>query len=313
MRRCPDVRTARLAALSVDLDEIPNYHAIHGLAPPGGRGAHAVYDVALDRLEAFAGDHDLPLTLFAIGADLARDESARRLRRMAEAGHEIANHSLDHLYDLTRRDEREMRRQVESGVMVLEGATGRRPTGFRAPGYTFSDALARVLEGAGVRYDSSVFPCPAYYLAKAAAMTAIRARGRQSRSVLDTPAVLAAPTGPYRLGTPYTRRGSGLVELPIQVTRGLRLPFIGTTLTLVGAARARWLTRMVIGEPFVNLELHGIDVLDAADDLEALRPHQPDVRVAVADKLAALAAVVETLRAAGYAFVRLDEAAERVV
>jgi hypothetical protein len=307
------VPRARLAALSVDLDEIPNYFAIHGLEPPRGQAAHAVYDLALDRLEAFARDHRLPLTLFAIGADLARDESARRLRRMAEAGHEIANHSLDHLYDLTRQGPREMRRQVESGVIVIEGATGQRPTGFRAPGYTFTDALARVLEEVGVSYDSSVFPCPPYYLAKAAAMTAIRARGRRSRSVLDTPAVLAAPTRPYRLGQPYTRRGSGLVELPIQVTRGLRLPFIGTTLTLAGAARARWLTRTVVGEPFVNLELHGIDVLDAADDLEALRPHQPDVRVAVADKLAALAAVVETLKAAGYAFVRLDEAAGQVV
>ena len=48
----------------------------------------------------------------------------------------------------------------------------------------------------------------------------------------------------------------------------------------------------------MNLELHGIDVLDDADGLEALRPHQPDVRVPHARKLEALLAATEELRAA---------------
>jgi peptidoglycan/xylan/chitin deacetylase (PgdA/CDA1 family) len=301
----------RIAAVSVDLDEIPNYFAIHGLQPPAGPEANAVYDVALDRLDRFARAHDLPLTLFAIGADMARPAAAQRLRAMAERGHEIANHSLDHLYDLTRRERSEQVRQVESGRIVLEGATGARPSGFRAPGYTMTDELFAVLEELGVVYDSSVFPCPPYYAAKAVAMAGIALRGRRSRSVLDRPVVLAAPTRPYRAGKPYWRRNDagGVLELPVQVTRGLRLPFIGTTLILAGAARARWLTRWVVGEPLINLELHGIDVLGREDGLEALAPHQPDVRVALADKLAALGAVIEALRDAGYAFVRLDEAA----
>jgi len=301
----------RLAALSVDLDEIPNYFQIHGLGVPQGPAADLVYDVALERLGRFAADNELPLTLFAIGADMARTGNAERLRAMVEHGHEIGNHSLDHLYDLTRRSRDEMHRQVAAGVTVLSGATGVRPTGFRAPGYTLTDGLVRVLEEVGVTYDSSVFPCPPYYLAKAAKLGAIRLARRHSLSVLDRPSVLRAPRRPYRLGEPYFKRGQGLVELPVQVTRGLRLPFIGTTLTLAGATRARWLTRAVLGEPLVNLELHGIDVLDAADGLEALRGHQPDVRVPHGEKIAALAAVVETLKRGGYSFVRLDEAAER--
>ncbi len=298
----------RVCAISVDLDEIPHYFAIHGLARTS---SNAVYDVALPRLDDFARAHDLPLTLFAIGADMARAGNAARLRSLAEGGHEIANHSLDHLYDLTRRSRAEMERQVRSGIEVIEGATGERPRGFRAPGYTITDELFEVLADAGVEYDSSVFPCPPYYAAKAAALGAIRVRRRRSHSVLDTPAVLAAPVRPYRVGRPYWRRGAGLLELPVQVTRRARLPFIGTTLTLAGPTRARWLTRGVIGEELVNLELHGIDVLDAGDGLEALRPHQPDVRVPLARKLDALSAVVGMLKAAGYSFVRLDEAAQR--
>jgi hypothetical protein len=60
----------------------------------------------------------------------------------------------------------------------------------------------------------------------------------------------------------------------------------------------------------VNLELHGIDVLDASDGLEALRPYQPDVRVPRQRKLESLLAAVEVLKNAGYSFVTLREGVE---
>ena len=199
--------------------------------------------------------------------------------------------------------------EIEGGAQAIERATGRRPVGFRAPGYTITDEVFSVLAEQGVRYDSSVFPCPAYWAAKAAAIGLIGLRGRRSHSVVDTPRVLGAPTRPYRVGTPYWRRGAGLLEVPVQVTRGLRLPFIGTSLTLAGPSRARWLARGVVGEPLVNLELHAVDVLDAGDGLGAIAPYQPDARVSRQRKLDALAATLEVLRDEGYAFVRLDEAA----
>jgi hypothetical protein len=66
---------------------------------------------------------------------------------------------------------------------------------------------------------------------------------------------------------------------------------------------------MCVGEPLVNLELHGIDVLDERDGLEALAPHQPDVRVVRERKLAALRTVIEVLKAEGYTFTTLRAAA----
>jgi hypothetical protein len=302
----------RICAVSVDLDEIPNYFHIHGLAVPNGPSRHAVYDRAIDRLEAMARDASMPLTLFAIGNDLERPEAASRLRRAREGGHEIANHSRDHDYRFSRLGRDGIRAQVEGGIRAIERATGERPVGFRAPGYTVHDDVFDVLAELGVAYDSSVFPCPAYYGAKVAAIATIALRGRKSHSIIDTPSVLRAPTRPYRVGRPYHRRGTGILEMPIQVTRGLRLPFIGTSVTLFGVKTARALARMCVGEPFVNLELHGIDVLDADDGLEALRPHQPDVRVPLKDKLEALHAAYDVLRKAGYSFVTMREAAEEV-
>jgi peptidoglycan/xylan/chitin deacetylase (PgdA/CDA1 family) len=300
-----------LCAVSVDLDEIPNYHAIHGLSPPpDSSGNNAVYDVALDRLERWSSARNLPLTLFTIGSDLARGENARRLRVLADKGHEISNHTLEHLYDLTLRGTDEMRRQVEGGILAVERATGTRPRGFRAPGYTITDELFAVLREVGVAYDSSVFPCPPYYLAKTVKLGMIKIAGRRSHSVRDAPSVLLAPTSPYRIGSPYWKRGAGLLELPIQVTKGLRLPFIGTTVTSAGPRFARYMTKLVVGSPLVNLELHGIDVLDTHDGFPELRDHQLDTRIPYARKMAALDAAIDELRRAGYAFVRLDEAAE---
>lgn len=294
--------------MSVDLDEIHHYFAIHGLsAPPQHTMAHA----ALPRLGAFAEAARVPLTLFAVGEDLARPESARTIEALSKRGHAVENHSLSHRYDLTRLDAASIAREVEEGARAIARVTGRRPVGFRAPGYTVSDTLFDALEELGVAYDSSVFPCPPYYLAKAAAMAAMRLRGRVSRSVLDTPRVLGAPRSPYRPGRPWYVRGRRrFMELPIQVTPGLRLPFFGTSLGALGPRGARWLARRCVGEELVNLELHAIDFLDASEGVEALVAHQPELRVPVGARLEALSAALEVLRGAGYAFVRLDEAAE---
>jgi peptidoglycan-N-acetylglucosamine deacetylase len=324
----------RIASISVDLDEIPNYHLIHGLREPRADLAHLVYDRALGRLRDFAAKHSIPLTLFVIGSDLTRRDNASALREMARLGHELGNHSLDHMYDFSRLARAGIRTQIEGGILAIERATGVTPRGFRAPGYTVNDQVFDVLRDVGVLYDSSVFPCPPYYLAKASALAAIGLRGRTSRSILDDPRVLQAPTRPYKVGRPYwlssheTRaaavaaerkpntkgaaKDDAVLELPIQVTPGLRLPFIGTALTLAGPLAATALTRMCASESFVNLELHGIDLLDASDGLDALAMVQPDVRVPLGRKLATLDAVVRTLRKHGFTFQTLAEAAVEV-
>jgi hypothetical protein len=297
----------RYCAVSVDLDEVHHYHRIHGLPGPEGRGAHLTYDRSVERYLELASELEIPLTLFAVASDLQRAENVAALEAARARGHEIGNHSKDHLYDLVRRSAEEQREQVEGALDLFEQKLGMRPRGFRAPGYTVSDELLEIVASAGHSYDSSVFPCPPYYAAKAAAFAALSLRGRRSQAILDSPGVLTAPRRPYRLGRPYTRPGDGIWELPIQVTRGLRLPYIGTGLMLAGRLGARVLTELVLGEPLINLELHGIDLLDESDGLQPLRGYQPDIRVRVSDKRRILAAVVSQIRKAGYRFIRLEQ------
>lgn len=306
----------KLAALSVDLDEIPHYHAIHGLPPAGAERAHLVYQRALGRIEDFARAHDLPVTFFAIGSDLsggAGKAAAAALRALVDKGHAVENHSLSHRYDFSRRSEIDIRVEIEGGARAIEDAVGKRPTGFRAPGYLVTNAVFDALERAGVAFDSSVFPCPAYWAAKAAVLGSMAVRGRSSSSLIDDPRVMFAPTRPYRPGKRWFQRGKrSFVELPVQVTPGARLPFIGTSLALGGPIVARRLARSLRDEPLVNLELHGIDFLDASDGLEALVPVQPDLRKPLGERLDALGAAVRAVSESGHRWVRLDEAAATV-
>lgn len=304
----------RLLALSIDLDEIPCYTAIHGLAAPEPSAARAIYERAVPRFEALFDELGARGTFFAVGQDLSEPHAAAAIARLHAAGHEIGNHSFHHRYDLTRRDTADIAQDIAEGSAAIARVTGHAPAGFRAPGYTVTDALLGQLTQLGVRYDSSVFPCPAYYGAKALALAAIALRGRTSHSVLDTPRVLTAPADPYRIGARYTERGDGLLELPIGVTSRAsgQLPFIGTSVALAGERTARWLARRIAHRPLVNFELHGIDLCDAElDGLQFLAPHQVDLRRSLAHKRASLVAAVRELLDAGYELVTLNEAASR--
>ena len=62
----------------------------------------------------------------------------------------------------------------------------------------------------------------------------------------------------------------------------------------------------------MNLELHAIDLLTADDGLQELSRYQPDLKLSLARKLAALSAVVDVFRTAGYTFMTMAEAAARL-
>ncbi|QQR91903.1 MAG: polysaccharide deacetylase family protein [Myxococcales bacterium] len=302
----------RLAAVSVDLDEIDCYHAIHGLKIDQ-KPTHPVYDYAIARLAQTFKELDIPATFFVIGRDLERDKNAETLRSLHKEGYELANHSFHHRYDFSKQSEDSIRDDVLRGQKAIEAVTGKIPRGFRAPGYTINNQVFRILEELGLEYDSSVFPCPWYYVAKHLALAWIKLRGRKSPSIADTPKVLFAPANPYRIGAPYWKRGNGLLELPIGVQSNarLRFPFIGTNVVLFGDKAAQSFAKGMRSRPFVNLELHGMDLLDAEqDDLGYLRPHQPDLRKTLAQKKSALVAAISQLKQDGCRFVTLNQAAE---
>lgn len=312
----------RTCAISIDLDGLGCYYRIHGLGPPPVDLEHVILERALPRAARLFASRGLRVTWFVVGRDAdgalavadraQRVASAERLRALADAGDELGNHSYSHRYELARLPAAEVAAEIDGGDRVLRAITGRPPRGFRAPGYDLSPAMLEHLAGLGYRYDSSLFPAPAYYAAKAAVMAALAALGRPSGAVMTDPRALVAPARPYRpaMTAPWRRGQAPLVELPIAVTPWLRLPAIGTSLLVAPAAIRRRLVGAMAGRAFWNFELHGIDFADAELDgiPGELVARQPDLRVPIADKLARLEALLDDI-AAGWQVVTLAEAA----
>jgi peptidoglycan-N-acetylglucosamine deacetylase len=304
-----------LASLSVDLDSLPHYFRIHGLGKPGGNPPDPetpdpVYAKAADRFGELCARLGLRGTAFCIGEELSRPEALAAAARLAAAGHELGNHGHAHHYALARQDPAAIAADVRLGGEAVQRASGRRPVGFRAPGYTLSAPLLSVLAAQGYRYDSSAFPAAPYWLAKAAVMAALALRGRPSGAVLDRPRALFAPRTPYRphRDEPYGRGDLPLVELPV-TTGLLGFPLIGT---FVGALPP-WLLRVLaVGTgrlPLFNLELHGIDLLDASEVPPVLASRQRELRVPAAERVRRIESLARRL---DREWITLAGAAERL-
>ncbi|HSS38010.1 MAG TPA: polysaccharide deacetylase family protein [Polyangia bacterium] len=280
-------------AVSVDLDGLGCYYRIHGLGePPAPPPGHVVLRKCLPRFLDLFDRHHIKATFFVVGADLAEDADGRALlAQAARAGHELANHTHTHPYDFTHLPREAMAAEIDHAHAAIADVAGRPPVGFRAPGYAINSQVLELLVQRGYAYDSSVFPSPPYYLAKALVMGAMRLVGRRSASVLDDARAPFAPREPYRPdpAAPYTptSRADGLIEVPIAVTPLARLHVIGTSLVLAPDWLRRHMTAASLARPLFNLELHGIDLADAEGDglPAALIARQPDLRKSLAHKL----------------------------
>jgi len=282
-----------LAALSIDVDALPHYHRVHGLPPPAADGPDPVTTRAVDRFGELCDRLGVRGTAFSVGRDLDVPAAAAAVRRLHAAGHEVANHSLSHRYDLARLPPAAIADEVRGGADAIARVTGAPPVGFRAPGYTLSPALVAALADQGYRYDSSAFPALPYYLGKAAVMAALALARRPSGAILDRPRVLLAPRAPYRprADEPYARGALPLLELPV-ATGLLGFPLTGTFVATLPPRALALLARGARRRPLLALELHGLDLLDASDASPALAARQRDLRVPAAVKLDRLAAFV---------------------
>lgn len=285
----------RSTIVSVDLDDLACYHAIHGLAPPDPSHAGVVLERCLPRFLELFDELNVRATFFVIGRDLQRDlagdgRGAALLRQAVAAGHELGNHSFSHAYDLVRWTPEEIYADLRACDVLLRGL-GARPTGFRAPGYTHDPMLLQQVAALGYRYDSSLLPSPIYYAAKLAMIGWMTMRGVQSQSLARGGLSFLGPTRPHFMAD------CGLWEVPVSVSPVLRLPMVGT---FVLARRAHLLRREAETRRYLHLELHGIDLADRdADGYDpALRKRQPELREPLSDRLERLRALLTARGAA---------------
>jgi len=111
-----------------------------------------------DAVLALFDEAGVKATFFTLGWVAARHPAL--IRRIAEAGHEIASHGWDHrrVFTLT---EAEFRADLIRARDAIEEASGRRLTGYRAPSFSVDPRTPwahPVLAEQGYAYSSSVAP-----------------------------------------------------------------------------------------------------------------------------------------------------------
>lgn len=210
-----------IASLSLDLDNLWSYMKTHGDA--GWETFPSYLDKVAPRFLGAFEEFDVRGTVFVVGQDAALPKNREALRRIAEAGHEIANHSYHHEPWLPERTEHEVREEITEAEKVIEEATGQRPRGWRGPSFIFSPTIFRVLAERGYHYDASTFPtflgplARAYYFLKSGLNSAQRSERKELfGSLLDG----------FRSLRPYNwdLGDKRLMEIPVTTMPILRTP-----------------------------------------------------------------------------------------
>ncbi|HEY2378003.1 MAG TPA: XrtA system polysaccharide deacetylase [Gemmatimonadaceae bacterium] len=112
----------------------------------------------VDSVLELLSEHGASATFFILG--WVADRHPHVVRRIAEAGHEVASHGWWH-YRVTSLEPEEFREDIRASKSLLEDICGRPVTGYRAPSFSItpdSQFALDVLLEEGYVYDSSIFP-----------------------------------------------------------------------------------------------------------------------------------------------------------
>jgi hypothetical protein len=264
----------KLASLSLDLDNKWSYMKTHGDA--GWESFPSYLDVVVPRALDFLEECNLKITFFIVGQDAALDKNEQALRSIADAGHEIGNHSFNHEPWLHLYSKEQLVDELSRAEDAIERATGRHTVGFRGPGFSLTPTVLEVLAERGYDYDCSTLPtyiaplARAYYFFKSPEMSEEEREKR--KKLFGKFSDGFATIKPHLL----TAGGKELVEIPVTTFPLVKTPIHVSYLIYLstfsrGLAMNYWRSAMagchMMGvEP--SLLLHPLDLLTGEDAAE---------------------------------------------
>ncbi|TAM75755.1 polysaccharide deacetylase [bacterium] len=289
------------ATLSLDLDNQWSYMKTHGDA--GWEAFPSYLDVVVPRVLAFLAQRSLRITVFVVGQDAELPRNMPMLRSVAEAGHEIGNHSFHHEPWLHLHGEAEIDGELARAESAIERATGVHPFGFRGPGFTRSETILRVLARRGYRYDASTL---ATWIGPLARAYYFRTAHLDAQAMREREALFGRLTDAFQPnGCRWVRTTAGeIAVLPVTTMPLLRVPIhVSYVLYLAAvspaAARAYFraaltLCRLTGTEP--SILLHPLDFLGAEDCPELA--FFPAMQMGAKAKIAVVSQACEALSSA---------------
>ena len=263
-----------VTSLSLDLDNQWSYMKTHGDA--AWQSYPSYLDVVVPRILDFLAQRNLKITFFIVGQDAALECNKQALRDIADAGHEIGNHSFRHEPWLHLYSREELERELAQAEQSIRSATGKSPVGFRGPGFSLSATTLEVLAERGYLYDATVFPNVLNPLARAyffATSNLSKAEKQQRKALFGTLGDALRPVKPFgwQLGN------RELIEIPVTTMPWFRVPIhlsyvlylsrFSQTLATLYFQFALFMCRMTGTRP--SILLHPLDFL-GCDDTEEL-------------------------------------------
>lgn len=255
------------ASVSLDLDNQWAYMKTQGLG--GWESFPSYLDVVTPRILDTMKRAGVRATIFVVGKDAELEKNHAALRSIADAGHEIANHSHMHEPWLHLYSREELVADFEQAEHAIEAATGQKPVGFRGPGFSSSPEVCDLLIQRGYVYDASVFPTVMGPVARAYFFMTSNLPPEEKakrKGLYGNFSSAYSPLVPYQIQP-------GLMEMPVTTMPVLRTPVHLSYLLFLAQysmplARAYWdmaiaLCRLTQVAP--SLLLHPTDFLDHTD------------------------------------------------
>lgn len=250
------------STIQVDLDSLWTYRRYVNQAPIA-EDIDPVYAEGVQCFLEIFKKHSIKATFFVIGSDALKPEQASIIKQIADQGHEIANHSMNHLLNFNSLDDKQIYDEIKKSHDILERVSGKRVLGFRAPTFSVNESVLKVLEKLKYVYDSSVWPSFIGSLALNCAHSLLRRKfcniaGKNIRFAHTS-------LGLYRPDmNNMVKTGQGkLFEIPISVIPGLRFPMHSTYVFMCGKGLFDWGQRKLKKRQIsINYVFHGIDLLD---------------------------------------------------
>ncbi len=164
--------------------------------------------IAAENVLSLLASYHILATFFVSGQNARRYPEL--IKRIAEAGHEIASAGMDDT-PMIRQSAEDFQKQLRQSKIMLEDLTSQQIVGFRAPHFTIIretlwalDIIARL----GFEYDSSIFPIRHEYFGIPDAPRHMHElKGLEGASLVELPPLTAMLAG-QRLpvgGSPYLR------------------------------------------------------------------------------------------------------------
>lgn len=253
-----------LASLSLDLDNQWSYMRTHGDA--GWESYPSYLQVVLPMAMDLVESARLKMTVFLVGEDARQAQHHELFRQIPARGHEVGNHSLNHLQWLHKLPHAELAHEIVEADRLITEASGQKPRGFRGPGFACSTTLLRILAQHGYDYDCSTFPtfvgplARAYYFMSARKLSDEESDERKDLfgSVRDGLRPLSGYLWDLQQRDAQGRPIADLLEIPVTTLPVLRTP-IHMSYLLFLALRSPWLMRRYLDTAMTLCQLRGVE------------------------------------------------------